>query len=289
MMKIFYLFVISLIAFFSSLHAGILHDKLFESDESTSTLTFGKEVTVSKETIYGAHPKQTFDVYAPKKSGTLLPVIFMVHGGAWKMGDKTSNSVVKNKVDYWVKKGFIVISTNYRLLPEASVLEQASDIQLALKTAQMYAASWGGDKDKFILMGHSAGAHLISLVATKASLPILGAISLDSAALDVETIMQSKHMRLYDDAFGKNPASWKALSPFSNLEKGAKPYLLVCSTKRDDSCAQADAFASKAKTLGVHARVLHQNMTHKEINAALGSDIAYTQNVHTFITTLLSQ
>ena len=174
-------------------------------------------------------------------------------------------------------------------MPEASVLEQASDIQLALKTAQMYAASWGGDKDKFILMGHSAGAHLISLVATKASLPILGAISLDSAALDVETLMQSKHMRLYDDAFGKNPASWKALSPFSNLEKGAKPYLLVCSTKRDDSCAQADAFASKAKTLGVHARVLHQNMTHKEINAALGSDIAYTQNVHTFITTLLSQ
>lgn len=282
------LLILSTLFFFSSLYAGIAHVTLFDKEDATVSPRFGKEFFITSNVAYGSHPKQSFDVYAPKKGTTLSPVIFMVHGGAWKMGDKASKSVVKNKVDYWVKKGFIVISTNYRLLPEASVLEQASDIRLALNAAQMRAASWGGDKDKFILMGHSAGAHLISLVATKASLPILGAISLDSAALDVEKIMQFKHMRLYDEAFGKDASTWKALSPFYALEQGAKPYLLVCSTKRDDSCAQAEVFASKAKTLGVHASILHQNMTHKEINETLGISEKYTLRVEEFINTLLT-
>jgi len=244
-------------------------------------------ITKRTDVVYGAHPKQTFDVYAPKNS-SLAPVLFMVHGGAWKIGDKASKNVVQNKVQYWVKKGFIVISTNYRLLPEASVEEQASDIRLALRTAQMKAASWGGDKDQFILMGHSAGAHLVSLIAADATLPILGTISLDSAALDVEKIMQFKPIRLYEHAFGNDPSYWKTLSPFYTLKQGAKPYLLVCSTKRDDSCTQADAFASKAKTLGINATVLRQAMLHKEINEALGEKSAYTEAVDGFITMLLS-
>ena len=280
--------LLSLMLSLTSLHAGIVRDIFLDTDDASPSVRFSKDISMVLDVAYGSHPKQTFDVYAPKKTSS-APVIFMVHGGAWKMGDKASKSVVYNKVNHWVNKGFIVISVNYRLLPQTSVVEQVSDIRLALMTARMYAASYGGDKDKFIIMGHSAGAHLISLVASKANAGILGAILLDSAALDVESIMRTKHLHLYDDAFGKDAASWRLLSAFHTLEEGAKPYLLVCSTKRDDSCAQAEAFASKAQSLNVKTTLLRQNLTHKEINETLGLGGNYTQAVDYFIQTLFTQ
>jgi len=78
------------------------------------------------------------------------------------------------------------------MLPEARPLEQAEDIKKALVFAQQKAPEWGGSADKFILMGHSAGAHLISLISVKSSAgikPWLGTIALDSAAYDVTKIM----------------------------------------------------------------------------------------------------
>src|SRR5262249_45272449 len=116
---------------------------------------------------YGKDPAQRFDVYVPKEmKNSGAPVIFMVHGGGWRRGDKRMPNVVANKVAHWVPRGVIVISTNYRMLPGADPYVQAEDVKLALWTAQEKAASWGGDRSKFIVMGHSAGAHLVALVAT---------------------------------------------------------------------------------------------------------------------------
>jgi len=83
--------------------------------------------------------------------------------------------------------------------------------------------SWGGDPSRFILMGHSAGAHSgPSGVSTFQAFvlgaqPWLGTVSLDSAAMDVVQIMESKHYRLYDKAFGSNAAFWRSTSPFQFL------------------------------------------------------------------------
>lgn len=277
-----------IMASFTLLQGGLLRESLIDTEESARLLHFSRDISITSNIAYGAHPKQTFDIYAPKRA-TLAPVIFMVHGGAWKVGDKTSKSVVYNKVNHWVQKGYIVISVNYRLLPEASVLEQVSDIRLALIIARSYVQSYGGDKDKFILMGHSAGAHLISLVAAQPDVHILGAISLDSAALNVEAIMRSKHMHLYDDAFGKESTYWQLLSPYHHLVQGLKPYLLICSTKREDSCTQANDFAQKAKNVGIIATVLPQDLTHKQINETLGLGGKYTEAVDDFIKTLFIQ
>ncbi len=243
---------------------------------------------------YGQDRLQTMDIYRPKNA-TNAPVIFMVHGGAWRIGDKANNRVFENKVARWVPMGFIFISTNYPMLPDSSVTQQASYVALALATAQKHAATWGGDPTKFILMGHSAGAHLVSLVNADPGLaykqgagPWLGTISLDSAAMDVVTVMSNNsHPRIFDQAFGKDKNLWSALSPYHALNARAFPWMGICSAQYSASCApQSAAFVTKATSLGVRANLIKQDMTHAEVNEELGKSESYTQQVESFMASL---
>jgi arylformamidase len=286
--------------------AGPLRDRLLQrraQQEQGETLDDGAEsgagaalpagVQVVRDVAYGSDAHQRFDVYRPAQAAAAAPVIFLVHGGGWRRGDKAMRAVVENKVARWVPRGFVVISTNYRLLPGTDPLEQAADVARALAAAQQQAASWGGDGKRFILIGHSAGAHLVALLASAPDIathagaaPWLGTVALDSAAFDVTQIMQARHMRLYDQAFGRDSAYWSQVSPFHVLTRAGAPLLAVCSSRRDDSCAQAARYVGKAKQLGMRASVLQQDMSHKEINERLGADPGYTQAIESFLRSL---
>lgn len=260
-----------------------------EEDEPSGRVSLPTGVRLVRDMPYGKDGQQRMDVYLPRQPAG-APVIFMVHGGAWRVGDKGARTVVENKVARWVSRGFVFISANYRLLPKTAPVEQAQDIARALATAQGKAASWGGDPAKFIVMGHSAGAHLVSLLAAspaealkQGARPWLGTVSLDSAALDVVKIMEAKHARFYDRAFGSDPAYWRAASPFHVLSKTATPFLAVCSVRRADSCLQASRFVAKAASLNVRANVLEQDLSHKDINQQLGVGGSYTDAVELFM------
>lgn len=265
-----------------------------EADEpADSVKSLPQGVKVLHDIPYGNDGKHRMDVYVPRDAGKGAPVIFMVHGGAWSRGDKSMRTVVQNKVSRWAPRGFIFISINYRLLPQTDPLQQAEDVARALATAQARAESWGGDPSKFILMGHSAGAHLAALLAAVPSKafsagvkPWLGTILLDSAALDVEKIMDKRHFRFYDSAFGKQPAYWRSASPLRVLSATTAPLLAVCSTRRADSCQQASDFTAKAVSLGARATVLEQDLSHREINESLGTSGAYTAAVEAFMGSL---
>lgn len=239
---------------------------------------------------YGPDARQRMDIYRPSTStpdpsGARAPVVFMVHGGGWRSGDKAMPSVVQNKVARWVPRGVIVVSVNYRLLPDTPVSQQAQDVAQALATAQQQAAQWGGDAGRFILMGHSAGAHLVSLINAQPALaqrlgawPWLGAVALDSAMLNVPHSC-ARRTPLYDDAFGTNPVYWHALSPFHQWVSGAPP---------PSSSAPPSGLTSPACrrrpwpgmcTPWAAAPVLPQPLTHGEINAELGLDSDYTRAV----------
>jgi arylformamidase len=236
------------------------------------------EPRVVRNVHYGSDIRQRFDVYAPPDAKG-APVIFMVHGGGWAYGDKSARGVTENKVKRWVPRDFIVISTNYRMLPKADPLEQAKDVARAVAVAQQRAASWGGDPAKFILMGHSAGAHLVALLnaspAVAGELPItpwLGVVSIESGALDVVEIMRGPHARSYDRAFGRDTAYWRTVSPMHALTQATAPILVVCSIRRPTSCARSDRFAAKVSALGSRASVLREDLSHAEADARLGVD-----------------
>ena len=279
-------------------YAGPLRDLIKERraqhapKEDSQDWSMPTDTQVTRNVSYGSDERQCFDVYAPREAKG-APVIFMVHGGAWRNGDKGASNVVRNKVAHWVPKGTVFISLNYRMLPDKDPLEQARDVARALAAAQTQAAAWGGDRNRFILMGHSAGAHLVAfLTAAQAMqaefgiMPWKGTIMLDSAALDVVRIMEGRHMRLHDDAFGKDPVYWKSISPFHALETKTPALLAVCSSQRQDSCNQSERFVAKAKSFGTRASVLPQNLSHEEINQLLGQDSAYTNAVDAFIDSL---
>jgi len=268
---------------------------LDSQEEGAGDAALTPDIQVVRDIAYGADNEQRFDVYLPRAAqGQNAPVILMVHGGGWYRGDKAMKAVVENKASYWVGKGYVFISTNYRLLPKAAPLEQAEDVARALAVAQRRAASWGGDPSRFILMGHSAGAHLVALLASApekarqhGAQAWLGTVMLDSAALDVVTVMEQRHARLYDNAFGDDRQSWRRASPYHQLSAGAAPMLMVCSTQRPAACPQAEQFAARAATLGIRAQVSRQDLSHREINMLLGEAGRYTAAVDAFIRSLL--
>jgi acetyl esterase/lipase len=238
---------------------------------------------------YGASVDQRLDVYLPERMHA-APIIIMVHGGAWMFGDKANRGVVEPKATHWTQKGYAFVSVDYRLLPQASPLEQANDVADALAYVQAHAAGWGADPSRVVLMGHSAGAHLVSLLSSSPFIATargarhwLGTVSLDSGAIDVPGIMNAPHARFYDRVFGNDPAQWQQASPMDRLGRDALPILLVCSSKRPESCLHNRAYAAKAQGLGVRASVLMEPLTHAEINATLGGPGDYTAAVDKFL------
>lgn len=87
-----------------------------------------------KDLAYGPQARQKLDVYRPEPVGDKgnAPIILMVHGGGWCVGDKVGAKVVANNVGRWVPKGFIVVSVNYPVVGDGSdALEQAQHIAIA--------------------------------------------------------------------------------------------------------------------------------------------------------------
>lgn len=238
---------------------------------------------------YGKSPLQRFDVYTSGRHKD-APVIFMVHGGGWKRGDKGMSGVVDNKFERWGPRGIVFMSANYRLMPEADPYVQAEDIARALARAQAEATRWGADPKRFVLMGHSAGAHLVALLAVSPELlkkfgaqaPI-ATVSLDSGTLNVVETMEGRHFDLHDDAFGKDRDFWVKTSPWHALKEKPAPILSVCSTRRADACPQAGDWASKIKSYGGTGEVLRMDLSHGDINQTLGLPGAYTEAVETFL------
>jgi arylformamidase len=263
-----------------------------DADTQSSKITLPAGVKLVKDVRYGNDKLQTFDAYIPANAKN-SPVIFMVHGGGWRDGDKTNARVVQNKLNHFAALGYIFISVNNRLLPTTPT-DQAVDVAHALATAQKQAAQWNGDPNKFVLMGHSAGAHLVDLVSAAPryakdadAKPWLATVSLDAGAIDVEQIMTHPHFPLYDDAFGKEKAYWQTASPLMQLSAAVKPMLLVCSSQRRESCPANHEFATKAKKFGSNVSVLEEPLSHGEINMNVGLPGAYTDAVDKFVASVL--
>src|SRR6266567_2299468 len=88
-----------------------------------------------------AHERQVLDVYAPHHVKN-LPVVFWIHGGGWQTGDKTS---VQIKPQVFVDKGFVFVSTNYRLLPSVDMGTIVRDIAKSVHWVHDHIADYGGD------------------------------------------------------------------------------------------------------------------------------------------------
>ena len=97
-----------------------------------------------RDLAYGDDPRQRYDVYLPAQPQH-APVILFVHGGGWANGNKDNPGVVENKAAYWLPKGYVLVSINYRMRPDTAPIDQGRDVARALADVQKRAPSWNAD------------------------------------------------------------------------------------------------------------------------------------------------
>ena len=118
---------------------------------------------VTRDVVYGetegGRPLK-LDLYRPDQpNGT---AVILVHGGGWSRGDR---AMLVEHARQLARDGFVALSIEYRLTPEAHWPAQIHDVKRAIRWTRSQAASLGFEPDRLCLQGHSAGAHLVLLAA----------------------------------------------------------------------------------------------------------------------------
>jgi acetyl esterase/lipase len=143
-----------------------------ESNEPV-TLIAKNKLNVS----YGNDSAQRMDIYLPAgRSAATTPSIILIHGGGWNSGDKSD---FKSYIDTFKKRlpEYAIFNLNYRLATTNTIFpSQEMDVKAAMEHIVTHAADYGVSKDKFVLLGASAGAHLALLQAYKYASPDIKAV-----------------------------------------------------------------------------------------------------------------
>ena len=122
-------------------------------------------VVVTKDVAYGPHPRNILDVYKPSRGASPSPVVIFVHGGAYVGGDK---SYYGNVTTWFARQGVLGVNATYRLAPAAKWPAATEDIAGMVKWTRENAARFGGDPNRIVLIGHSAGAtHVATYIFNK--------------------------------------------------------------------------------------------------------------------------
>src|SRR5581483_10396907 len=106
--------------------------------------------------------RHKLDVYLPKGKKE-FPVLFFVHGGGWKSGNKSWYGALGHA---FAQAGIGVVLTNYRLSPQVKHPAHVQDVAKAFAWTCANIGKYGGRADRLFVCGHSAGGHLVALLAT---------------------------------------------------------------------------------------------------------------------------
>jgi acetyl esterase/lipase len=197
--------------------------------------------------------RHKLDVYYPKGQKD-YPVLFFVHGGAWRFGSKDMYGKLG---EVFAKNGIGVVITNYRLSPKVMHPGHIEDVARAFAWAHKNVGKYGGRADQLFVCGHSAGGHLVALLATDASYlkahglapkDIKGAIPMSGVYI-ISSVLQN--------AFGKDAEVHKQASPLTHV-KADHPPTLVIYADRDYATIDlmSEQFGKKLKECKCQADVL---------------------------------
>src|SRR5688500_5207974 len=132
---------------------------------------------------YGPDAKQRVDVYPARSVGQAsvpAPVALFLHGGVWQFGDRTAYRQMGEDL---AQHGFVAFVASYRLAPAHKWPAQLEDAKAALSFVEREAAKHGGDPKRIVVIGHSAGGQMASLLRGD---PRVKALALFSGVFDLE-------------------------------------------------------------------------------------------------------
>ena len=218
------------------------------------------------------------DVYQPDRSGGLFakkkPVVIYIHGGGWVVGDRKR---VYNMPDWLTSKGYIFVALDYRKIPNTTIDGQVRDVTAAVAWARRNIRKYGGDPNRMVLMGHSAGAHLSALVAAQGKANGLrGIIPNDVQAYDLLAYVTKRGSigSMFGKAFTNEPKNWIKWSPTTYARKTRRmpPHLILYSKSQGERRRSISVgYANLIKGLGTKTEVFHGTAySHGAIAARLG-------------------
>lgn len=111
---------------------------------------------------YGEGERQKLDVYPGAGSAAAKPVIVFIYGGGWDSGRRQDYAWVGRAL---AAQGFLTVVTDYRLVPGNLYPDFLEDCAAAVRWTRDNAARLGGDPERIVLMGHSAGAYNAAMLA----------------------------------------------------------------------------------------------------------------------------
>lgn len=237
----------------------------------------------------------SLDLYLPARPDGCgpAPLVVYVHGGGFRTGDKANR--IADKVALFTGEGWAFASVNYRLSPDGPDDPTAGtdaavryptheqDVAAAVAWLDEHAATYDLDPGRILLIGHSSGAYLVSLLATDTS--FLAEAGVDptqvrcTASLDTEydaaaqVAQGGSQEALYRNALGDDPAVWAEASPLTHAaDPGPRPSFLVVTQGSPRRTGGSEAFVAALTAGGTEATVLDVSpLDHEGVNAAVGA------------------
>ncbi|MCA9176849.1 MAG: serine hydrolase [Planctomycetales bacterium] len=242
-----------------------------------------------------AHERHVLDIYTPAAAASQggqvsRPVVFWIHGGGWQTGDKSD---VQIKPQVLTERGYVFVSTNYRLLPDVDMETLIRDVAMSLGWVHKNIAKHGGDPGQIYVMGHSAGAQLAALLCVderylkEQGVPfsaLRGCVPVDGDTYDIPAIITTAELRQtvhqlplptvgHRVKFGGDPRKHVDFSAVTHVaaDKGIPPFLILHVAGQPDVTAQAKRFGAVLEAAGVPTRVYGaRESTHRKLNGDLG-------------------
>lgn len=238
---------------------------------------------------------QVVDIYVPdaaKPKGLFrirkkVPILLYVHGGGWVKGDRKR---IYNLASYTNSRGYMLVSVSYRQVPKTNIDGQVNDIVRAINWTRNNIKNYGGNPKKIVIMGHSAGAHLVSMIgAKKKGGPLRGIIANDVQAYDMVAYASIRGGidGVYLRAFGSNPANWIKWSPITYVRKGSgfPPFMVMYSkSHRPRRAVVSVAFAKALRRRGTRVTLFNgARYTHGSIARGIGKSPEVTRAMDRFL------
>lgn len=165
------------------------------------------------------------------------PAVMYVHGGGWNSGARNNDRAT---VDRLARAGYVGVNVDYRLVPEGAFPAAVQDVFCALAFIRERADELGINPERVAVMGHSAGAHLIGMVAVAADVPELqdlacpsgktgapGAAISVAGPMDLHRLGGAPTAAFVGASYDAAPETWAAASPINHVDAGEPPFLFV--------------------------------------------------------------
>jgi len=206
----------------------------------------------------------------PEADGAVHPGIVIIHGGAWRAGNRRMHDELAREL---AKRGYVAATVSYRFCPQYTFPAQVEDVKCAVRFLRAHADEYHLDPQRIGAIGFSAGAHLSMMLGTldaDAGLEGEGGWADQSSKVqavvsffgptDFVSAFPEESSRLVSDFLGgtqqEQPAAYQLASPISHVNRGDAPMMLFQGTLDNlVRWTQATRMAEALTQAGVSGRV----------------------------------